>query len=230
MSCKFWKILLCVVVVGAVFLLIAFSSTFWKKEKIEAVPEWHTNVMKNIYVVLFGLSVSEEDRWDYLVNNPEHKLPVLDLYIEPVSLTVNQEWLPKIFVVIWEDGTIVWGASKEDVSTAQEMANNEQEIKYLMSRIDRDKVKELLFAVADSSVWNANFYVFVGERHTYLTIRNEEKEYTMAVNDVDGPTLYEVFQWDGISGIKSAMEWTALSKNFSKLVFTRSRLLVYRIV
>ena len=231
MDCKFWKISVYVIVVGVVFisLFIAFFSAFGEKEKIEAVSGWDTNVREDTYVVLLGCGVSEGDRRDYLVKNTEHKLPVLELYIEPVSLMPTQEWLPKIFVVIWEDGTIVWGASKEDVSAAQEIANHEPEIKYFMSRIDSDKVKELLFTLADSSVWDGTFYVMIGGRRTQLTVRSEEKEYTIGLDDIDGPALYKAFLWDNISmsdrvsAINSALEWRRVTKKIFSMIPSESR-------
>lgn len=231
MSCKFWKFFVYVIVVCtvSVSLFIVFFSAFGEKEKIKAVQGWDTNVREDTYVVLLGCGASEEERRDYLVKNPEHKLSVLELYIEPVSLTVNQKWLPKIFVVIWEDGTIVWGSSKEDVSAAQEMANHEPEIKYFMSRIERDKVKELLFALSDSSVWDGTFYVMVGGRRTQLAVRSEGKEYTIGLDDVDGPALYEMFLWnnvsvrDRVSAIKSTLEWRRVTKKVFNMIPSESR-------
>jgi len=210
--------------VSIVFIsfLFVFSSTFWKTDRIEAVPGWDTNVREDTYVVLLGLGASEKERRDYLVKNTDHKLPVVELYIEPASLTVDQEWLPKIFVVFWANGTVVWGATKEDVSAAKEKANN-QEIRYFMSRIDSDKVKELLCALSDSSVWNSNLSVWISGRLTHLTIRSEEKTYTTAVNDVVGATLYQALMEDGISGITSAMEWRRVTDKIFNMIPSESR-------
>jgi len=212
------------VIIGVAFIavLIVFSSAFWqKKEKIEAVQGWDTNVTEGTYVVWFRNTV-EEDRERYLAQNPDHKLPVLVFYFGDVIKST--EPLLTIYVVIWEDGTLVWGSSKECRSVIRGwIENNEQEIKYFISQIDRGKVNELLFVLADSTVLLDDLIVLIGGGHTHLRFRGKEKLYHVDVDGVYALPLHSSFAGGGISSVKSALVWRRMVNKIFNLIPSKSR-------
>ena len=104
------------------------------------------------YAILFD--VPEEVRESYLNNNPEHKLPVLILFIDNGSVRFPKQQLPRVYVAIWEDGVIVWGACKGHKLIAGDIEDDNMVIKYFQSKIGRDSVEKLLAHVMNSSVWD----------------------------------------------------------------------------
>ena len=216
------------VIIGIAFIavLIAFSIAFWKKkETIEAVQGWDTNVTESTYIIWFDCITTEKDRENYLARNPDYKLPVLVIYFG----NVIDYTAPKltIYVVIWEDGTILWGAPNESKpiirDVKRDFKHNKREIKYFMSKIDSDKVNELLLALEDSLVLLDNLIVFIGGGRTHLGFRSE-KARTVGVDSIDAlPKIFSALITGRIPSAKSALAWKRMVNQIFNMIPSESR-------
>jgi len=122
------------------------------------------------------IDVSEEEAEDYLAKNRDIKLPVLILYFVEGHF-MRHKYVPRIYMAIWEDGTIVWGACQDTKTIISDIEDRELEIKYFQSKIDVDGVEQLLDVLLKSSVWDGRRGIVPGTSHTYLTVRSEGKEH-----------------------------------------------------
>ena len=218
------NVIVSIILLGVVLVSFLIASAFWEKERVEAVPGWDTNVLESSYVAWF----SSFERGCFV--NTEYKPPVLLFITTTRSNLHGYEFFPEIHAIIWEDGTIVWRESNELRNFAVDTdsidnGNNEQNIEVSMSRIDGDKVKELLRALDDSFVWNAEFYgrMVSGVTDARLTIRSGGEERTIKLDNIDVPNLFYSLLNFGISGLYGAMEWRRVTSMIFSMIPSDNR-------
>gem|GEM_PF-4634083 len=218
-----------VIIVSVIFisLLIVFPIALWEKqEKIEAVQGWEANVTEGTYVVWFDRITTEEDRECYLAQNPDRKLPVLVFYAGDVIDYTEPKGT--IYVVIWEDGTIVWGAPNEGKPVIRNLAYKNQDIKYFMSQIDSGKVHELLLDLENSLVLLDYLLFPIGTCHVHLGFRVEEAR-TFSIDTIDGfqkifsALTCELILSEKVQSVKSAQAWRRMVNKIFSMIPSESR-------
>jgi len=181
------------------------------REEIKAVRGWDLiDLGQEKYAILFD--AFDETREEYLAKNEDHNLPVLILFrMSSESLAFGHP--PKIYTVIWEDGTIIWGVNEGNQFVVEDIENYVLGIKYFQSRIDRDKVNKLLVALAGSSVWEGSIPIAAGGVRTHLQIKSGGREYSMRTDHIN------VF-WDSLwyGSVKAPWEWERITRNIFGMI------------
>lgn len=166
------------------------------------------------YAILFG--GFEEEKTDYLVKNPKHKLPVLVLFFQQRD-QVRLKHPPRIYTTIWEDGTIVWGIYRGSKLIANDIKIDEldTQIQYFQSKVDSNEVKKLIAGLAGDSIWTRDLPIIFGVGKTRLIVGSEGKMYSMAADGIDvsyNPLFY------GSRIARNAREWRRVIRRISDMI------------
>lgn len=171
--------------------------------------------------------VREEDRQSYVAENVHHKLPVLLLFIKQGRaesssvLTADGRIVPgfppRIYMAIWEDGWIVWGACKDNKLIAEDIENRELEVRYYQSKVENSKIKKLLDTFADSSVWEDIIPVRWESSCAYLSIRGEGREYTASAPRIAAVENVRSYG-HGRDVARAARTWERMTKKIFDLI------------
>ena len=168
-----------------------------------------------IYAIVFGDVGKSGSREGYATVNPDHKLPALLLFHEGQG---RRRSSPRMYVAIWEDGLIVWGAGKGSVLVANDIENHELEIKYFRVRVDPDKIKKMLVALANSSIWENPVPLVIANPTppaTNLIIRSEGKRYTYTAPRIDASAIRHIGRGEYT---RAAVEWEKVTKTIFDVI------------
>jgi hypothetical protein len=207
------------------FLSCTVSKTKSEQSLSEVKQMW--DLSKNDdgkYVILF--SNHDKNREGYLIENENHKLPVLLLFIREGdiehSLIPSDEGgytllmpPPRVYMAIWEDGLIVWGATRDSELFAEDIENGDQGT-FLLSSIGSNKVKKLVDVLIGSSIWEDRLPVRIGGSHTCLTIRSDVETYTTYADRV--AVLRDRDSEFGNRVKKEAREWERITKEIFDMI------------
>ena len=172
---------------------------------------------ENVYAILFF--EMDENRNTYLSKNERHRLPV-------IILRQNRDGdgssppPPRVYTAIWEDGTIVWGTCKNPDFTILQFGLPFVKIEYFGSEIDPDTVKKFLADIANSSIWQATYSVYLGGYGTDLHIRKENTHYFVRVPGVTLGYKDSEDDWTkrGMFSVEDAREWARLTKEIFDMI------------
>jgi len=194
----------------------------WREYSLLEVEQaWNLSKIEGeIYAIVFqdtGLSRTGEN---YAAANPDHKLPALLFFHDGQAgglLSPRSRSSPRMYVAIWEDGLIVWGAGRDSKLIAEDIENHALEIKYFQSKVDPEKIKKLLVVLAKSSIWenpvplvNAN----PPPPSTELIVRSEGKKYTYTASRIDASAMRRYGrEFEG-----AAREWERITKEIFDLI------------
>jgi hypothetical protein len=210
-----------------VFILFLNTLSCKTQKEIEVTQGWNSEgnssvesssmVGKEKYAILFD--VPEGVRRDYLAKHAEYKLPVLKFFIDyPLGL-LGLGSPPRIYTAIWKDGTIVWGVSESNGFIADDIENDELEIKYFQSKIDSSKIEALLTILENSSVWESEIPIVLGGKHSCLVIRCGEKKHGIRANCL---IVFKVID-HGREYEKGIREWERVAKEIFAMIPSEGR-------
>ena len=188
MDCKLYHYIIIVGIISASLLGVLPCASGEEASVAQGQNLLENNDEKNPFSVnarkyAILLDETEKMRENYLVENPEHKLPILVLFFEQGEL-IRHKRPPRLYTAICEDGQIVWSGEKDGTLVVSNAVNDNQEVQYFRSSIDNGEIKKLLAFFADSPVWSTHAFLASGGRYTNLIVEKTGKRHVARTNSL----------------------------------------------